>query len=163
MVEIVKMSMLGILKSSRILQVLLHACPTGTGGCLGSSAPAPVGFKAHRIVIAHLFERAELRRPVDVSLVHRRSFDLSGRIFDLILAVAVVNSVLGQYLPSCREGVKFAARDRIAWIPVEREVRRCNRLQCTQPHGAPDENHDERKFSELDKYRGTIGGAARES
>src|ERR1035438_567507 len=88
----------------------------------------PVRLKADSVAKANLLKRAELRCPVDESLVDRRPLDLAFRALDGILAVAVVNAIFRQGLPATGKGVQFAAHDGIRRIPVERQMRRLNRI-----------------------------------
>lgn len=56
-------------------------------------------FETDRIVIAGLLERTKLRCPVDEALSNRGLLNLSRRALHRILAVAMMDTILGQCLP----------------------------------------------------------------
>src|ERR1700730_4531238 len=86
---------------SSVLQGLLHAGPADACAFLGRGRAMPVVFKADRVSKTGLFERAELRPPVDDTLADGRPFDLACRILYCVFDVAMVDSVFGQRFPGC--------------------------------------------------------------
>src|SRR6185437_14138131 len=79
--------------------------------------------------ITRIFEIAELCGPVDVPLVYRRPGDLAVGPLHRILHVAVMNTVLRQEIPPCREGVELTTHHGIAGVPIEGKMRRWYRRQ----------------------------------
>jgi hypothetical protein len=83
-------------------------------------------LQTDRIVVSRSFQSTELSDPVNIAFIDRRPHNLSIRIFNCILAMTVVNSILGQTVPTPRIGIHLAPHHGIAGIPVERQMRRLN-------------------------------------
>ncbi len=77
-----------------------HSRPTDARGLFRCTAAVPVGLETNRIVITHLLECAELPCPIYVSFIDWRPLDLVISALDCILAVAVVNSVFWNQIPT---------------------------------------------------------------
>src|ERR1700723_2096799 len=117
------------LKGSRILETLPHAGPADACRGFRRARSSPVRLEADSIVIAGCLESPILRSPIDVALVDRRPYNLSRSVLDRVLAVAMMNAILGQSVPAARERVHLTTHHSIARVPVESEVGRLNRSE----------------------------------
>src|SRR5271169_1964079 len=111
-----------MLKRPRIDQALLHSCPTDAGGGLRRACSTPMRLQADGIVISGRLERAKLRGPIDIPFIDRRPYDLSCSVLNGVLAVAMVDTVLGQAVPASGEGVQLAAHHGVPGVPVQGKV-----------------------------------------
>src|SRR5260370_4168833 len=86
-------------------------------------------FKADSVGEAGLFEGAELSGPIDVTFGDRSPLNFASAILDGVFAVAVMDAVFGKRIPGAGEGIKFAAHDGVAGIPVESKMGRLDGIQ----------------------------------